>query len=52
MYHVGILFYFRLNKQEIYYKGGTTMAYMSEEGYNKLLEELRELESVQRPAIS
>ena len=28
------------------------MAYMSEEGYNKLLEELKELESVQRPEIS
>ncbi|NLZ73220.1 MAG: transcription elongation factor GreA [Bacteroidales bacterium] len=28
------------------------MAYMSEEGYNKLLEELKELESVKRPEIS
>lgn len=28
------------------------MAYMSEEGYNKLLEELKELETVQRPEIS
>jgi len=28
------------------------MAYMSEEGYKKLLEELRELETVQRPEIS
>ena len=28
------------------------MAYMSENGYNQLVEELRELESVQRPAIS
>lgn len=28
------------------------MAYMSEEGYNKLIAELKELESVQRPEIS
>ena len=28
------------------------MAYMSEEGYKKLLEELKELETVQRPKIS
>ena len=28
------------------------MAYMSESGYNQLVEEIRELESVQRPAIS
>ena len=28
------------------------MAYMSEEGYNKLVAELRELETVQRPEIS
>ncbi len=28
------------------------MAYMSEEGYKKLLEELKQLESVDRPAIS
>lgn len=28
------------------------MAYMSEEGYNKLIEELKELESVKRPEIS
>lgn len=28
------------------------MAYMSEEGYNKLLAELREMETVQRPEIS
>ncbi|MBQ8190219.1 MAG: transcription elongation factor GreA, partial [Bacteroidaceae bacterium] len=28
------------------------MAYMSEEGYNKLVAELREMETVQRPEIS
>ena len=28
------------------------MAYMSEEGYNKLVDELREMETVQRPEIS
>ena len=28
------------------------MAYMSEEGYNKLLAELREMETIQRPEIS
>ena len=28
------------------------MAYMSEEGYNKLIEELKELESIKRPEIS
>lgn len=28
------------------------MAYMSEEGYNKLLAELKELETIQRPEIS
>ena len=28
------------------------MTYMSEKGYNQLVEEIRELESVQRPAIS
>ena len=28
------------------------MAYMSEEGYNKLVAELREMETIQRPEIS
>ena len=28
------------------------MAYMTEEGYNKLVAELREMETVQRPEIS
>ena len=32
--------------------GGKEMAYMSEEGYNKLVAELREMETVQRPEIS
>ena len=32
--------------------GGIEMAYMSEEGYNKLLAELREMETIQRPAAS
>jgi len=33
-------------------KGGKSMAYMSEEGYKKLVAELKELETVQRPKIS
>lgn len=50
MVHVGILFVLiGLNK---YIQGGNTMAYMSEEGYKKLVEELRVLETVDRPEIS
>ena len=33
-------------------KGRKTMAYMSQEGYDQLIAELRELESVKRPEIS
>jgi transcription elongation factor GreA len=44
MAHVGILFY--------YLYGGNAMAYMSEEGYKKLMGELRVLETVDRPEIS
>ncbi|MBB4046005.1 transcription elongation factor GreA [Bacteroides reticulotermitis] len=33
-------------------KGGNIMAYMSEEGYKKLMAELKELETVERPKIS
>lgn len=32
--------------------GGKSMAYMSEEGYKKLLAELKQLETVERPKIS
>ena len=50
MAHVGILFCLydhlkQLNEENI-------MAYMSEEGYKKLVEELRVLETVNRPEIS
>ncbi|KAA6321431.1 Transcription elongation factor GreA [termite gut metagenome] len=36
----------------IIYYGGNAMAYMSEEGYKKLMGELRVLETVDRPEIS
>ena len=49
---VGILFVIYFKKKEP--KGGTTMSatYMTADGYKKLVEDLNELERVQRPAIS
>ncbi|KAA6324162.1 Transcription elongation factor GreA, partial [termite gut metagenome] len=48
MQHVGISFLLLL----IIQRRKTTMAYMSEEGYKKLVEELRVLETVDRLEIS
>ena len=50
---VGILFIFIVNNRinKIIKGGKRIMAYMSEEGYKQLLEELRHLESVERPKI-
>ncbi len=45
-------FFVYFNKYNLDYLGGLNMAYMSESGYNQLVEELRELETVQRPEIS
>ena len=44
-------FFVYFNKYNLDYLGGLNMAYMSESGYNQLVEELRELETVQRPEI-
>ena len=50
---VGILFIFMVNNRinKIIKGGKRIMAYMSEEGYKQLLEELRHLESVERPKV-
>ena len=50
---VGILFIFIVNNRinKIIKGGKRIMAYMSEEGYKQLLEELRHLESVERPKV-
>ena len=50
---VGILFIYIVNNRinKIIKGGKRIMAYMSEEGYKQLLEELRHLESVERPKI-
>ncbi len=49
MAHVGILCLYDHLKQ---LKEENIMAYMSEEGYKKLMAELKELETVERPKIS
>ena len=41
--------YPKINNKNIL--GGKNMAYMSEEGYNKLLAELKQMEAVERPKI-
>lgn len=50
MTHVGILFCLYDHKKQL--KEENIMAYMSEEGYKKLMAELKELETVERPKIS
>ena len=47
MTHVGILFCLYDHKKQL--KEENIMAYMSEEGYKKLMAELKELETVERP---
>ena len=47
MAHVGILFCLYDHKKQL--KEENIMAYMSEEGYKKLMAELKELETVERP---
>jgi len=49
--HVGIL-YFISSIKNIKQKGEKIMAYMSQEGYDKLIAELKQLESVERPKAS
>ena len=44
--------FFFIYSKKLKLKEEDNMAYMSEKGYNQLVEEIRELESVQRPAIS
>lgn len=50
MAHVGILFCLYDHLKQL--KEENIMAYMSEEGYKKLMAELKELETVERPKIS
>ena len=50
MTHVGILFCLYDHLKQL--KEENIMAYMSEEGYKKLMAELKELETVERPKIS
>ena len=50
MAHVGILFCLYDHLKQL--KEENIMAYMSEEGYKQLIEELKELETVERPKIS
>ena len=50
MAHDGILFCLYDHLKQI--KEENIMAYMSEEGYKKLMAELKELETVERPKIS
>ena len=47
MAHVGILFCLYDHLKQL--KEENIMAYMSEEGYKKLMAELKELETVERP---
>ena len=49
MTHVGILFCLYDHLKQL--KEENIMAYMSEEGYKQLIEELKYLESVERPKI-
>ena len=49
MAHVGILFCLYDHLKQL--KEENIMAYMSEEGYNKLLAELKQLEAVERPKV-
>ena len=50
MAHVGIFFCLYDHLKQL--KEENIMAYMSEEGYKKLMAELKELETVERPKIS